>query len=259
MLISKSPQAPAGAPSMCNPRARGRSRRKPNSRKPRAGAAYAARRAVRPRACCGHACPEQPGSGFRQDHPRLSDAFRCVPNPNSVRPATVAAIAIPTAICRARLLGPRRGGIHRNRRWNSIRFRTAVAATERASVGMPGFAPVSATPVYASAPRQSPLASEIISKPPTSHTRLKRVSRASRQCRARVTFLSSGQIVVGGVLKSLGYGLDQEAVRVAQQIRFHRCRQWQACGCNHPHHHHFSVGIALGSTLCQPHQKPAKS
>ena len=35
-----------------------------------------------------------------------------------------------------------------------------------------------------------------------------------------VTFLSNGQIVVHGVLESLGHGLDQEAVRVAQQIRF---------------------------------------
>jgi TonB family protein len=35
-----------------------------------------------------------------------------------------------------------------------------------------------------------------------------------------VTFLASGQIVVRGVIRGLGHGLDEEAERVAQQIRF---------------------------------------
>ena len=36
----------------------------------------------------------------------------------------------------------------------------------------------------------------------------------------RVTFLATGQVVVQGVVRGLGHGLDEEARRVAQQIRF---------------------------------------
>ena len=36
----------------------------------------------------------------------------------------------------------------------------------------------------------------------------------------RVTFTATGQVVVQGVVHSLGHGLDEEARRVAQQIRF---------------------------------------
>jgi TonB family protein len=88
-----------------------------------------------------------------------------------------------------------------------------------ASVGMPGFTPVPATPVYASAQAES-TSVEIISKPPVQYTAEARQSRIEGNVVLSVTFLSSGQIVVHGVLQSLGHGLDQEAVRVAQQIRF---------------------------------------
>ena len=36
----------------------------------------------------------------------------------------------------------------------------------------------------------------------------------------RVTFTACGQVVVQGVVHGLGHGLDEEARRVAQQIRF---------------------------------------
>jgi TonB family protein len=35
-----------------------------------------------------------------------------------------------------------------------------------------------------------------------------------------VVFLSSGQVKVEGVSKGLGHGLDEAAIRAAQQIRF---------------------------------------
>jgi TonB family protein len=35
-----------------------------------------------------------------------------------------------------------------------------------------------------------------------------------------VTFLANGQVVVHGVVRGLGHGLDEEAIRVARQIRF---------------------------------------
>jgi TonB family protein len=36
----------------------------------------------------------------------------------------------------------------------------------------------------------------------------------------RVVFTASGQVVVENVVRGLGHGLDEEARRVAQQIRF---------------------------------------
>ena len=36
----------------------------------------------------------------------------------------------------------------------------------------------------------------------------------------RVTFSAAGQVLVQGVVRGLGHGLDEEARRVAQQIRF---------------------------------------
>ena len=35
-----------------------------------------------------------------------------------------------------------------------------------------------------------------------------------------MTFLATGQVVVHGVIRGLGHGLDEEAMRVAEQIRF---------------------------------------
>ena len=52
------------------------------------------------------------------------------------------------------------------------------------------------------------------------------VHREARQLKVqgdvvlRVTFLATGQVVVQGVVHGLGHGLDEEARRVAQQIRF---------------------------------------
>jgi TonB family protein len=37
----------------------------------------------------------------------------------------------------------------------------------------------------------------------------------------KVTFTASGQVGVQSVMRGLGHGLDEEARRVAQQIRFH--------------------------------------
>ena len=88
-----------------------------------------------------------------------------------------------------------------------------------ASVGMPGIAPVSAAPVYVSEQVRF-TGVEILSKPPAHYTAEARRSRIEGNVVLSVTFLASGQVVVRGVLQGLGYGLDQEAVRVAQQIQF---------------------------------------
>ena len=42
-----------------------------------------------------------------------------------------------------------------------------------------------------------------------------------REVVLRVTFTAAGHVVVQSVVRGLGHGLDEEATREAQQIRFH--------------------------------------
>ncbi len=61
---------------------------------------------------------------------------------------------------------------------------------------------------------------EVISKPPVQYTCEARQLKVQGDVVLRVTFLATGQVVVQGVVHGLGHGLDEEARRVAQQIRF---------------------------------------
>jgi TonB family protein len=61
---------------------------------------------------------------------------------------------------------------------------------------------------------------EVISKPPVEYTSEARQLKVQGDVVVRVTFLATGQVVVQGIVHGLGHGLDEEARRVAQQIRF---------------------------------------
>jgi TonB family protein len=62
---------------------------------------------------------------------------------------------------------------------------------------------------------------EVISKPPVQYTSEAREMHIQGDVVLRVTFTAAGQVVVQGVVRGLGHGLDEEARRVASQIRFH--------------------------------------
>jgi TonB family protein len=61
---------------------------------------------------------------------------------------------------------------------------------------------------------------EILSKPAPSYTEEARRLGIQGDVALSVVFQADGSIRVTGVVKSLGHGLDQEAVQVASQIRF---------------------------------------
>jgi TonB family protein len=61
---------------------------------------------------------------------------------------------------------------------------------------------------------------EILSKPAPVYTEEARQLGIQGDVALSVVFLANGSIRVNGVVKSLGHGLDQEAVQVATQIRF---------------------------------------
>ena len=61
---------------------------------------------------------------------------------------------------------------------------------------------------------------EVLSKPSIQYTNEAKQLKVQGDVILRVTFRASGQVVVQGVVHGLGHGLDEEARRVAQQIRF---------------------------------------
>jgi TonB family protein len=153
----------------------------------------------------------------------LGDTFGVVPNPNAVRPATVAAIGNPYGGMEGPAVAPhgvvRSTGIGDSTRFGSGGGGGYAGGGRVASVGMPGTTPVAAMPPAYSTPEQSTRI-EVLSKPPARYTAEARQLRIEGDVVLSVTFLASGQIVVHGVLHGLGHGLDEEAVREAQQIRF---------------------------------------
>ncbi len=61
---------------------------------------------------------------------------------------------------------------------------------------------------------------EVLSKPPAQYTSEARQLKVQGDVILRVTFTAAGRVVVNGIVRGLGHGLDEEAQRVAQQIRF---------------------------------------
>jgi TonB family protein len=70
-------------------------------------------------------------------------------------------------------------------------------------------------------PREvAPTNLEVLSKPAVQYTSEARQLKVQGDVVLRVTFTAAGQVVIKGVVHGLGHGLDEEARRVAEQIRF---------------------------------------
>jgi TonB family protein len=89
-----------------------------------------------------------------------------------------------------------------------------------ASAGIPSAPTVQVAALRTTAePKSTNL--EVLSKPTVQYTSEARQLKVQGDVILRVTFTANGQVVIRGVMHGLGYGLDEEARRVAQQIRFH--------------------------------------
>jgi len=88
-----------------------------------------------------------------------------------------------------------------------------------ASAGIP--AAVTAGPVQQTIAQVADTSIEVVSKPSVQYTAEARQLKIEGDVVLSVTFLASGQVRVESVVRGLGHGLDDEARRVAQQIRFH--------------------------------------
>jgi TonB family protein len=102
---------------------------------------------------------------------------------------------------------------------------TAAASGPRGAVQSGGFGSVAITPVAKSSPKQSEDAPAIqpvviLSKPNPVYTDEARKMGIEGEVLVEVIFRASGQIQTVRVTKGLGHGLDEAALRAAEQIRF---------------------------------------
>jgi TonB family protein len=176
----------------------------------------------------------------------FGQTFGVTPNSNARRPATVAAIGNPYGGMRGPAVAPH-GIVGSAGFGNGTRLGSNAGVVGKvASAGFSGPANTRmasqhgryesrggrvASAGISSAPTavtQAPHTSaevrstqlEVISKPPVQYTSEARQLRVQGEVVLRVTFAANGKVVVRGVMHGLGHGLDEEARRVAQQIRF---------------------------------------
>ena len=159
------------------------------------------------------------------------------PNPNASRPATIAAIGNPYGGMSGAATAPH-GVVGSTGIGNGTQKGSNSGVVGKvASAGIPGAAvagpvhqgkvaaaniPVAAAPTPVAQMAAKPVLTnlEVLSKPPVQYTAEARQNKVQGDVVLRVTFTASGQVVVQSIVRGLGHGLDEEARRVAQQIRF---------------------------------------
>jgi TonB family protein len=169
----------------------------------------------------------------------FGDTFGVTPNPNAKGPATIAAIGNPYGGMQGPAIAPHGkvgssgfGGGSRVGSDVGVVGKVASAgvasnavAAPTASTGKVASVGISTAPTaVAQAPRTvigpPPTDFEVLYKPQAQYTTEAKQLRVQGDVILRVTFYADGHIAVQGVVHSLGHGLDDEARRVAQQIRF---------------------------------------
>jgi TonB family protein len=194
--------------------------------------------APQPKAALTAAMPAQNNTVKASTAPvHLGETFGATPNPNAYKPATIAAIGNPYGGMQGPAVAPH-GVVGSTGIGNGLKSGSNAGVVGRvASAGIPGATGTSnasygkvgsagiPTQVVAAAPIKQTVEPaetnlEVLSKPPVQYTSEARQLRVQGDVVLRVTFLANGQVVVQGVIHGLGHGLDEEARRVAQQIRF---------------------------------------
>jgi TonB family protein len=195
--------------------------------------------APQPKAAMAAAMPAQDNTVKASTAPvHLGQTFGVTPNPNATRPATVAAIGNPYGGLQGPAVAPH-GVVGSTGIGNGLKSGSNAGVVGKvASAGVPGGAgtattgPVgrvgmaaAPTVVATAAPLQMTTAPamttiEVLSKPPVQYTSEARQLRIQGDVVLKVTFTAAGQVVVQGIMRGLGHGLDEEARRVASQIRF---------------------------------------
>jgi len=169
----------------------------------------------------------------------FGQTFGVTPNPYATRPATVAAIGNPYGGNQGAAVAPH-GVVGSTGIGNGIKAGSNSGVVGKvasvgipgtvtgssvgggmghvASAGIPGMTTAAALPTMTAQPVATGL--EVLSKPPVQYTPEARQLKVQGDVVLRVTFTATGRVLVQGIVHGLGHGLDEEARRVAQQIRF---------------------------------------
>jgi TonB family protein len=198
--------------------------------------------APQPKAALTAAMPAQDNSVKASTKPvHLGETFGVTPNPNASRPATVAAIGNPYGGMQGPAIAPH-GVVGSAGIGNGLKSGSNAGTVGRvAQAGIPGGTgtattgyvtggkvasagihnQVAAIPAAQQNQREvAPTNLEVLSKPAVKYTAEARQLRVQGDVILRCTFTAAGQVIVQGVVHGLGHGLDEEARRVASQIRF---------------------------------------
>jgi TonB family protein len=198
--------------------------------------------APQPKAALTAAMPAQNNTVKPSTAPvHLGETFGVTPNPNATRPATVAAIGNPYGGMQGPAVAPH-GVVGSTGIGNGLKSGSNAGTVGKvAQAGIPGGTGTATTgyttggkvasagiqtqvvavgPTAQTPKEVAPTNLEVISKPPVQYTPEARQLRVQGDVILRVTFTASGQVVIKGVVHGLGHGLDEEARRVAEQIRF---------------------------------------
>ncbi|MGP8173272.1 MAG: energy transducer TonB [Terracidiphilus sp.] len=170
----------------------------------------------------------------------LGDTFGVTPNPNARGPATIAAIGNPYGGMKGPAIAPHgvpgstgigdgikfgNNGGRPGGKVASASIPDAAKAAPSGNVGKVASVGISTAPTaVVTVPRvvAEPIITEVevLSKPEPQYTSEARQLKVHGDVVLRVTFTASGQVVVQGLVHGLGHGLDEEARRVAEGIRF---------------------------------------
>jgi TonB family protein len=200
--------------------------------------------APQPKAALTAAMPAQNNTVKPSTAPvHLGQTFGATPNPNAFKPATIAAIGNPYGGMQGPAVAPHgvvgSAGIGNGLKSGSNAGTVGKVAsagipgatgTSNASYGKVASAGIPVQTAQAAVPIKTTVAPaattlEVLSKPPVQYTSEARQLGVQGDVVLRVTFLATGQVVVQGVIHGLGHGLDEEARRVASQIRFRPATQ----------------------------------
>ncbi len=196
--------------------------------------------APQPKAALTAAMPAQSNTVKASTAPvHLGETFGVTPNPNASRPATVAAIGNPYGGMQGPAVAPH-GVVGSAGIGNGLKSGSNAGVVGKvAQAGIPGGTgtantgyatgkvgaaaiqnQVAAAPVVQMPRAVAPTSIEVLSKPAVQYTAEARQLHIQGDVVLRVTFTASGQVIVNSVVHGLGHGLDEEARRVASQIRF---------------------------------------
>ena len=197
--------------------------------------------APQPKAAMTAAMPAQSTTVKASTAPvHLGQTFGVTPNPNATRPATVAAIGNPYGDMQGPAVAPH-GVPGSTGIGNGTKFGSNSGIVGKvASAGIPGATGTAGTGAYSGGKvastgiptvtkavvvqqvidKPASTSLEVLSKPPVQYTPEARQLKIQGDVIVRITVTASGQVIVQGVVRGLGHGLDEEARRVAQQMRF---------------------------------------